>query len=430
MAQNEQQQQTVDGNPPVDDKIDVLPDPTADEAERSRLMLEQAAAAASGVDTAAAADKEKKDGKDGLEYVDDPRNAIYKAAAENRAKPITPEQVEDVDPNSAAARYGADAVTSTPADTQAQQPQNDDDVLNRQIKVKINGVEQVVSVKDAVTNFQKVQAGDVYLRQAKETADQIINSAKAIATPAPGAASTQPDAARNANAASDASTDDDGQAPIPKGTKLSPQKLASVVEAISLGSTEEGVKALTEVLEAVQPQPMDFKTQIRNTLAEEKIENQSLGATEQFVKKYPGVVDDKYLVTITGELMRDEMVKDFVAAGFDAKVINEAAPDRATMKMLHDQARIKNPNFGRPLDAIYSAVEKAPQFMKLAGDAKPALDVQVDRGARKVLVPQQPVHRTPPNMPNGQQQQPESRQATLARGFSQINAGRVHQRGA
>lgn len=423
MAQNEQ---TIDGQAPVDDKIDNAPDPTAGEAERAMTTLEQAAAAANAAD-GQGQDKPADKNSDGIEFREDPRNAIYANARKGRDTPVAVEQQEEIDPNSAAAIYGSDAVTSQPAAVAAPQTQPDD--MNRTVKVKINGVEQEVPIATVVSNYQKVQAGDVYLRQAKETADQIINSARTIATQ-PGA-SIQADNAGHQEPSA-ASTETQGQQPpTPAGAKVDREKLARTVEAISLGSTEEGVNALADLLIAAQPQPLDIDRQVRTALASKEIEDQSLGATQAFATKYPAIASDDILKSVTGELMKDEMIKDFVAAGVPKEAITKLAPDRATLKVYHDRARMTDKNFGRPLSAIFAEVEKAPHFVKLAGDAKPVLDINVDRGARKVVLPQQPAHRSPPSPPNGQAaSQPASRQQNLSRGFDQIRAGRVHQSGA
>lgn len=405
MAQNEQT--TTDSQIPRDEPIDNSPDPTAEEAQRALAGMEQ--------------DNEpvpaRKEEPAELQYTEDPRAEItskFRARrADAAANPPTPEP-DDIDPNSAAALYGTDVVAAETQTRDAPAPVD----LNSKVRVKVNGVEQDVPLQSIVANYQKVQAGDAYLLNAKQAADQIINSAKALtATKADG---------EGAQGAPDTSTDQPETTSTPRA-KFDRERLAKAVEAISLGSTEEGVNALQEVLEAApQPKTTDISTEIRNVLASDKLFEQSVDATDAFLKKYPDLASDPILKNVSGDLISQEMVKDFTSAGITAEEISKMAPDRASLKKLHDMARIKNPSFGRSIGQMYEVIEKEPHFVKLVGGASnaPKIAVTVDRGGRKVLLQPQPAPRTPPPMPGQGQQQPVSRQAGIAKGFAQIAAGR------
>lgn len=405
MAQSDPQ--TSEALPVKDEPIDNSPDPTAEEAQRALAGMEQVNEPV----------PVKKDEPEELQYVDDPRAEITKNFRARRsdvaANPATPEP-DDIDPNSAAALYGTDVVA---ADTQVRNEPAPVD-LNTKVRVKINGVEQDVPLQSIVSNYQKVQAGDAYLQNAKQTADQIINSAKALTA-------TKTDG-EDAPGAPGTSTEHPATTSTPKA-KFDRDRLAKAVEAISLGSTEEGVNALQEVLEAApQPQTTDISTEIRNVLANDRLVEQSVGATDAFLKKYPDLASDPILKNVSGELISQEMVKDFVSAGLTNEEISKMAPDRASLKRLHDMARIKNPSFGRSMGQLFEVVEKAPHFVKLVGGASnaPKVTVDVDRSGRKVLLQPQPALRTPPPMPGQGQQQPVSRQAGIRKGFEQVAAGR------
>lgn len=423
MAQNDQNQQetatpTVDGQPAADDKIDNShPDPTREEALRTLSTMDQGGSEQQPV---------KKDDTDkDLQYVDDKRGAIFANARRARSE----QQAGVDDPNQAAALYGSDVVVEAQPQHQ-EQPKGDDELLTRKVKLKVNGKESEATVAELIANAQKVQAGDQYLQNAKQMADQIINSAAAIT--AKGPKSTQADAVEDkVEGEDDASTDKPDKTSTPKGAKLDRAKLAKAVEAISLNSTDEGVEALEDVLKDVaQPQqPTDISAAVENVLDRREMFKQSVDATSAFLQKFPDLAADPILKTVSGELLSQEMVKDFKDAGLTDAEIAQMAPDRKSLKRAHDFARVKNPSFGRSLAQHYQVIEKDERWVKLAGSAAtPArVDIQVDQGARKVLVRPQPALRSPPPQPNSQQLQQPSRQAGMAKGFEQIRSGRAVQ---
>lgn len=403
---------------PVDPPLDNAPDPTAEEALRT---LNSLPGDDGGKPADTSADKKEPAPP---EFIEDPRVAITKSYRENRGAAPAATGDEELDPNSLAAVYGSDAVTTE--QQPAAQPAADLDP-NRKVKVKVNGQEMEVPLSDVLANYQKVQAGDLYLRKAKEQADLIVNSAKAIAGDKP-AASTKADDDEAAEDGLDPSTSQSGKEPsTPKGAKFDRDKLAKTVEAIAFGSTEEGVEALTELLEAAQPKTTDISTQVEVALANRELVSESVDATSAFLSKYPDLAQDPILKNVSGELMAQEMVKDFQAMGLSNEEIAKLAPDRATLKQVYDQVRIHKPEFGRPMADLFKAVEGAAHFQKLVGGAPgaPKVDVTVDRGQRKVLLQQQPALRNPPPLTPSSQQQPLSREQGMARGFAQIAGSRA-----
>lgn len=399
------------------------PDPTQEEAVRAlNAMLEKEDEKHQG-----RGKKPEGEGDPSKPKIkEDPRDAISKNFRENRGAPqeVAEGGGEDVDPNSLAAQYGTDAVAAQTQDDQQQQQQDQSGVKpaapaaidpNTPVVVKVNGVDKTMTYAEVVKAAQKVEGADETFRAASELIKNLAGT-KPASTPAKGSEDRQADA--------DASTDETGKpASTPKGTKFSPEDLAKTVEAFTLGTTEEGAKALGELLEKVaQPAaPVDISNQVAFEIAANNVRTESTGAADAFLKKYPALADDPILQQVSGTLIATEMIKDLIAAGLSKEVIAEKLPTTQHIRTYYEAMRAHKPAFGRKMLDLMTAAEADPRFVALTGGKTVPLKVNLDRGDRKAALPPQPALRSPPNLQRAQQNDNQpvdiqaSRQAAVAR---------------
>lgn len=388
---------TVDGLPPVDEKIEIDSsgklDPTNEEAQRALAIMNGHL----NEDGSPIIKEEPKTATAPAQFVDEGRDAIAKNfRASNRGKQEGDDEPLDVagaedGPNSDAMKYGTTianankkpaeaAAPAATAETQAEKPK---------VKVKVDGVEMDVTHDELVANYQIGAVARARLQQATE----LLNSAKTVVTP--------PIKADGGEARTEAepSTAEPARSSTPKGAKIDQAKVAKAFDAIQMGTAEEGTKALTELLESVVPQQnsSDIKGAIRQVLASDKVQTSSEEATKKFVEKYPAMASDEIVQEVAGQLVVQSMVDDFVkAAGLTADQIRTAFPTKKALYEAHTAARTNNPEFGHDLNVHYENAAKDPRFMKLVGSEVPAPKVDMTgRTERKLVVQQQPSHRTP-----------------------------------
>lgn len=397
MAQNETYN-TVDGLPPNDQPIideSGRLDPTREEAIRALAMINGEASPA-----VAAEEKEKKSLLPPV--LEDPRDSISKNFRTNRGRDGN-EAKEDldiarVDPANQAAIYGSDIAGEQQAQVQpvaAQTPQK--------FKVKIDGQERDVTQEELIATYQKNQAADQRLAEA----NRMRNEATAMLQ----AASTKATDGESPKADPTASTEQREQDSIPKGTKFDRAKLANAVEKIAFGTTDEGADALENLLTSVAPQQtqsLDINSQVETALAHREYRKTSEDTTRKFTEKYPSLAEDPIIQTISGELVAQEMVKDFVKAGISLDVIQRTLPTRQAVKTFYDHIVLQRPDLVRPLDQLFEAASQDARFQALAGAKTVPITTNLDRSDRKAMVQQQPAHRTP-IAPSQSQAQPASR---------------------
>ena len=215
------------------------------------------------------------------------------------------------------------------------------------------------------------------------------------------------------------------QASIPKGTKFDRAKLANAVEKIAFGTTEEGTDALGELLISVAPQPqsLDINNQVETVLAQRDYRKSSEDTTRKFAEKYPSLATDSIIQSVSGELVAQEMVKDFVKAGISLDVIEKTLPNRQAVKTFYDHIVVQRPDLVRSLDQLYDAASKDARFQALAGAKTVQITSMVDRTERKGMVQQQPAHRTPVS-PQAFQSQPASRDQRNSDAVARMRAAR------
>lgn len=384
----------------LDETIDngKAPDATLEEAARS-LNAIVSDDDNKTVDPAPAADKDKK--KDPLQpqYAEDPRDRIAASHRESRGKPpVKVEGDDEIDPNSLAATYGADAVATQQDDATAAAAAPGVKVAapaaidpNTPITIKVNGVDRVMSYADVLKSAQKVEAADETFRNASLLVKNLGGTKPQASTPTDGGESQ--DGARP-------STEDAGKTSTPKGTKFDTADLTKVAEALTLGTTEDGAKALGELLEKVaQPAaPVDLSNQVEFTIAARDVRNESMGAADAFLKKYPALASDPILQQVSGQLVAQEMAKDLVAAGLSPEVIEAKLQTPAQVKAYYETVRAVRPDFGRKMSELMTAAESSNHFQALTGGKTAPLKVNLDRSDRKAALPQQPALRSPPTL--------------------------------
>lgn len=389
---------TVDGLPAVDDKIETIDpasgklDPTNEEAQRA-LAIMNGQLNEDGSPIVAAPKTETTAPK---QFEDTERNNIAKNFRDSKRgkregddQPLDIAGADDQGPNSDAMKYGtAIANANKPAAAPVEEKVEPQAAAPAKVRVKIDGIEHEVTQDELIANFQIGEAARLRLQQATE----ILNSAKTVRDGAPIKADGE-----DPKTETSPSTTDTGKTSTPNGTKIDLAKVAKAVETIQLGTIEDGVAAFEDLLTSVAPQQnsLDIRGAVREVIASDRIQVSSEEATSQFVAKYPAIANDGILQKVTGEIVAQEMAKDFLAVGIDAKTIAETMPTPAHVKAAHDLVRMKNPAFGRPLAKLYEEAEKSPHFQALTG-SKPAPQVKIDlnRDERKSMVQQQPSHRT------------------------------------
>ena len=412
--------ETVDGQAPQDDRIEIDPesgklDPTNEEAQRALAMINGELTADLPVKTETDTPAPK------IEYAEDPRDNIAKNFRTNRGKKADDAEPLDIagagDPNSNAMIYGTEIAGAAEAPA-AVTPAAAEPNKQPSVRVKVLGTERDVGLDELVSTYQKIQTGDQYLADAARQR----NEAEALRA----RAATETHGAEPQREVPASTADAERPAPTPKRAKLDPAKVAKFVETVQMGTNDEGIQATVDLLESVVPDQnsSDIRSQVREVIASDRIQVSSEEATNKFALKYPALANDGIVQKVAGELVAQEMARDFIAAGIKPEVIAEAMPTPAHIKAGYDMARMKNPSFGRPLERLYEAAEKDNRFQALTGGQPiPPVQVNVDRNERKVVVQQQPAHRSPvPLAQTGQA--PLTREQRMSQAIRQQQADR------
>lgn len=186
--------------------------------------------------------------------------------------PQTPESVADADPDA-----DVDLAPAAQVERQTTTPLvlSDDDLSKYLVRTKVMGEERMVPLSELRATAQKTDAADVYLREAKEKARQILDDAMAkAATPATTAPAIATETAASAN-----QTEVD-------------EMVDSAVDELFRGNTDEVKRLLKQVVTRPANQPVASTPNVDQIAAsvEQKVVVRS--ALRQFAKDYPAIYAD------------------------------------------------------------------------------------------------------------------------------------------
>lgn len=402
---------------------DLLPDAPVADTEAVRVASPETEAAP----PAAASPETAKSQSKPPEYVDEARNAIYARARESRAREAqTPfgDDINDPDLNFGANRAIPLDVAPSSLEQQAldaeqrhmrtiaqapngagydaneqfadpQQPRvreyGDPSLQQERIKVIINGEPRVVTLQEALANYQMNSAGRDFLDQAKA----LLSATKSFVRnqPTSGADSGLGDDPRNRSQSQSAAAGDTSQAQdLDTG-------LADIAERIQLGDKEDAAKALRQLVDHVRSSasgPSVDAQQILSVLEDRNTED----AVRTFVTKTN--LTDPTMGMIVKQNAEREMLQDLLNAGFTQQDLAENIKSPQHLAAAHKAARINRLPGVRDHATILQAGYNAAQQWRTGAAAPPASNQQnggngqqlsQQRQQRLASVPQQPANR-------------------------------------
>jgi hypothetical protein len=379
--------------------------------------------------------EEPETGEGPKQWQDEKRAAIFESARARRAASQSGEFTGNVnDPN---ALFGINAAQDgeeeAPIDapSQIQQPAaapqpsqvpparplngNDPNILNARIRTVINGVEQEITVEEAARAYQKGQAADQYLAEARNTLQQVKEFQRQVQTRP--AAGVTPE-----NTGPEFSTPEDVpnhlRGDTSRGQAFNAQDL---IEKIQLGSPQEAASALESFIasKTVNANPATDYNRVLTVLEDQNAET----AIRSFAAGKDDLNDPLFQDVTTKQIHR-LMAEDLLATGMSMDELRQSATTPEALKQLHKQARISRlPNVRSTatlLEAGYQAAKawrtgSQPQQQPQAN--QPAVQMQ-PRMERKEALQQQPAARRLSPAVNPQAKTPnvdQSRSAAVQR---------------
>ena len=368
---------------------------------------------------------EAEDKADPPQWRDEKRAEIFARAREKRAQEVEPFDGDANDPN---ALYGANVDTSEMGELekealrvrqerlaaltgqqpqqpqqgqQGQQPQQqgrplngiDPTLLSATVPIVVDGEQRLVTVEEALRNYQIEEAAKRRLEQAKALLAH-SQEFQRVQQPQPG----QPRAEYNEPSGQDDSRGDLEELDRFHGnTSRMPQNLEDLVEKIQLGSKDEAGQALIEAISTVvnRSAPVDETTRVLTALENANAEK----AVRAFGEKNPHLASDPVLQMAATREIHEAMAQDLFRAGYTRDQLIQLAPNTQALTQLHKEARIKQVRGVRQvselLDVGYqSAVNKLRSLVDQAAPQAPSNQMSMQqRQQRKESLQPQPVAR-------------------------------------
>jgi hypothetical protein len=399
----------------------------------------------SGVELKPAVNKlerdESEDRSEVTTWKDDKRNEINARAREQRKQTTAPYSGAPSDPNALygtesdkselgaleqealrrqqeAARQALEDVTGEsvpPIETQQPAPAPrktlndlDPNFLATPVRAIVDGEERLITVEEAIRNYQINQAADNRLVTAQALLQQAKEFQKRQSQPAEpsGYSSEEQDA---------------GQSDAPR-RNTSAVDAKDLIEKIQLGSTEEAMTALDSFIDMkvrnVAPAGVDEST-VLNVLENRNARE----AITQFAAKNPEIVNDPIINDMIPKFSHREMVEDLLRTGLNMDQLREHVRSPQDLTAMHREARAKRVPGVRSVDQIMSSAYQRIQAWRTGGTPQPQpspanqprVNLQ-DRQERKAALPNQPTSRKlAPQPGKTAATQDESRQGAVAR---------------
>lgn len=426
-------QTTEDVKPPVEDTPESSPDPTGEEALR---LLETAN---SGQEAAAEKKElEKKPLKTEPAIIEDPRTRISKGHRERRKAEMSGD-LTDINKVSVTAGTNVTGDGTPPADQQQQQaqpPVKKDEPVRREVELIVDGK----TVKQMLTDEELVTAAKATL-QKEHTADYRLQNATKLMREAETRLAAMDGTAPPTNAGDKAPTQT-GAVPTRKADDAPTDqkadadqktRLTDIANRLQVGSTEEAVAALGDLVKAVAPQqPVDVDQKVQEAIRRDRDLNSSTEAMMDFAKTHGAAFSkendpDGVASYVFKSVIIKNMITDMKAAGYTDEVLDHYKlrdpQNEEALKVAHGALR-QNGNHGiRSVKQILDAAAKDEQFVKYAKTGKIVPQVAVDRQDRKDGLPQQPAQRGAPPLPAAKTAE-EGRTANLSSAVAAMRKSR------
>lgn len=255
---------------------------------------------------------------------------------------------------------------------------------SRKYKLKVDGEERELTLDEIIPLAQKGAAGDSRLESSKE----LITVLKGL--------SAQLTANQRGAVGSDKSDSDAAESEDPKAQERAEaravklDKLKARVERIQVGDVDEGAAALAEVIDELGEEfgglPQDFDARVDERVAKQQVAAEIKSAVGEFRTRYPEIVKDEDVREVTLNAARDEMIKDWLAAGASEE---EVKPWRnkppALVAEFHQNMKVKGLDGIRPYNEILDAAAQriGTKFNLLKQEVAPPAN---DKGPRRVEV--------------------------------------------
>jgi hypothetical protein len=343
---------------------------------------------------------------------DEKREAIYKAVAERNAGTRGKEFLSNMDPANLYGQDAVDTMSGQPAAPEAPAPveqpapaaearQAPQAPQEQMIEVVVDGQRMMKPLSDVVAAYQKTEAIDRRLQEAKE----IVRQAKDLRTPQ-GLFPSQPDPEPILAAP---------QRP-PAQNPVSRDELKDAVEKIQLGSVEEGVEAFEKIVSRIaQPQARDDGMPFEQRLALFEDQRDGERVLSDLKNNLPEVQDPFFQNLLHAGVER-AMRDDLMNLGLSESEISARIRDNADLASVHKALRV-DPRTRMQVRGVHeitqAGVESAYQWLNAQrapvdqppqNPAPAQVNVQARQERKQSLQPQ-PAPRTQPAF----SQQPERR---------------------
>ena len=322
---------------------------------------------------AASKDSDEQSGEPQM-WQDDKRAAIFAQARARRAsQQIGTFNGDMSDPKVQFGQYGEQAddgeapVDAPPAvapQPQAQQPQqarplngNDPSILGQRIRAVVNGVETEITVEEAARAYQKTQAADQYLSEARQTLQEVkalqrqaqTRSADGITEPR-GQEFTDPEDVPNSMRRDTSGTQ-----------QFNAQEL---IEKIQLGTPGEAAEALEQFVASkmTNANPQADYNRVLTVLEDQSAER----AIQAFAAANPEIRDPMFQDIATKFIHRG-MAEDLLNSGMSMEELRAQAVSPEALTRIHKQARIARLPSVRSTEQLLTAGYKAAQQWRSGG---------------------------------------------------------------
>ncbi|MGE0853867.1 MAG: hypothetical protein AB7O44_30365 [Hyphomicrobiaceae bacterium] len=410
-------QTTEEPKAPLQESPEVSADPTNEEALR---LLDQANAGRVAAEEKKHLEAGKPLKKAEPKLEPDKRDEIAKRHREYRKTEMRGEATDINDPNLTNSAH-ATGDQAPPADQQAKAEGQGQDTqpkvqepVRREVELIVDGktVKQMLTDEEILTaakaTLQKDRTADYRLQNAtllQKEAQQRLATMDGSRTAPP----TRADGEVPADANGSVPTGDQGKAPTDKkADAFGPEKLKDIATRLQVGTADEAVSALSELVNAVAPQqPVDITSQVQSAIRRDRDISASTEAMKDFAVTHAATFskeNDPQGVAgyVFKNLVVGEMIKDLQKAGYSNEVLDSYGlrdpNNEAALKVAHQAMRINGNEGIRSVKDIMNAAVADPGFKAYAktGQTQPAPKVDVNRQDRKDGLPQQPAQRGAP----------------------------------
>lgn len=298
---------------------------------------------------------------------DEKREAIFAQARANRQAQAEQQTPFAIDAGMPHVGDDEEAPIDAPAVQPPQQQQppqqrplngNDPALLNQRIRTVVNGVETEITVEDAVRNYQKAQAADQYLNEARQTLQEVKQLQRQ--------AQTRPADGNHQPQGQEFTEPEYVPSSVRRNTSEPQQFNASeLIEKIQLGTPGEAAEALEQFVASkmTNANPQADYQRVLTVLEDQSAER----AVQAFAAANPEIHDPMFQDVATKFIHRG-MVDDLLKAGMSLDDLRAQATSPEALTRIHKQARISRLPSVRSTEQLLNAGYQAAKDWRSGGN--------------------------------------------------------------